>query len=59
MSASNKSKYLAIGTFAAGSTPQQLNPFISAEVPATLKLYVDGKMEQFRLRHDGKGVVFS
>ncbi len=58
MSASNKSKYLAIGTFAEGSTPEQLNPFMSQEVPATLKLYVDGKMDQFWLRHDGKGVVF-
>jgi hypothetical protein len=58
MSASNKSKYLAIGTFAANSTPQQLNTFMPAEVPATLKLYVDGKMDQFWLRHDGKGVVF-
>jgi hypothetical protein len=23
-----------------------------------LKLYIDGKMDQFWLRHDGKGVVF-
>ncbi len=58
MSTSNKSKYLAIGTFAAGATPEQLNPFMSKEVPATLKIYVDGKMDQFWLRHDGKGVVF-
>ncbi|MEI9980216.1 MAG: hypothetical protein WDN23_14675 [Edaphobacter sp.] len=58
MSASIKSKYLAIGTFVEGSTPEQLNPFMSREVPATLKLYVDGKMDQFWLRHDGKGVVF-
>ncbi len=58
MSASNKSKYLAIGTFAAGATPEQLTPFMSKEVPATLKIYVDGKMDQFWLRHDGKGVVF-
>ncbi len=58
MSASDKSKYLAIGTFTEGATPEQLNPFMSQEVPATLKLYVDGKMDQFWLRHDGKGVVF-
>ena len=32
--------------------------FMPAEVPATLKLYVDGMMDQFWLRHDGKGVVF-
>jgi len=57
MSTSCKSKYLAIGTFAAGSTPEQLSTLMPAEVPATLKLYVDGMMDQFWLRHDGKGVV--
>ncbi len=31
---------------------------MAKEVPATLKLYVDGKMDQFWLREDGKGVVF-
>jgi hypothetical protein len=54
----NRSKYLAIGTFDQAATPQQLDAFMSREVPATLKLYIDGKMEQFWLRHDGKGVVF-
>jgi hypothetical protein len=58
VSASCKSKYLAIGSFVAGSTPEQIDPFMPAEVPATLKLYVDGMMDQFWLRHDGKGVVF-
>ena len=58
MSATCKSKYLAIGSFVAGSTPEQIDPFMPAEVPATLKLYVDGMMDQFWLRHDGKGVVF-
>ena len=28
------------------------------EVPATLQLYLNGKMEQFWLRQDGNGVVF-
>jgi len=28
------------------------------EVPATLKLYLDGKMEQFWLRDNNKGVIF-
>jgi hypothetical protein len=58
MTVSNKSKYLAIGTFSAAATPKQLDTFMSSEVPATLKLYVEGKMDQFWLRHDGKGVVF-
>ena len=58
MSAANKSKYVAIGSFVENATPAQLNTFMSTEVPATLKLYLDGKMEQFWLRHDGKGVIF-
>lgn len=58
MSASPTTKYMAIGTFAATATPQQLNQYVSTEVPATLKIYLDGKMEQFWLRHDGKGVIF-
>jgi hypothetical protein len=53
-----KSKYMAIGTFVAGTTPEQINSFMPAEVPATLKLYLDGQMEQFWLRHDHKGVIF-
>jgi len=28
------------------------------EVPPTLQIYLDGKMDQFWLRQDGKGVVF-
>jgi hypothetical protein len=28
------------------------------EVPATLKLYLDGKMEQFWLRDNNAGVIF-
>jgi hypothetical protein len=45
MSATCKSKYLAIGSFVAGSTPEQIDPFMPAEVPATLKLYVDGMID--------------
>ncbi len=51
-------KYLAIGTFPESVTPQQWKPYMPKEVPATLQLYVDGKMDQFWLREDGKGVVF-
>jgi hypothetical protein len=36
----NRSKYLAIGTFDKTATPQQLDAFMSREVPATLKLYI-------------------
>ena len=51
-------KFLAIGEFTATATPDQLNAYMNQEVPATLKLYLDGKMDQFWLRLDGKGVVF-
>jgi hypothetical protein len=51
-------KYLAIGTFPDSVTPQQWKPYMPKEVPATLRLYVEGKMDQFWLRDDGKGVVF-
>lgn len=57
MPAYNKSKYLAIGTFAEGATLAQLNPSTSSEVHATLKMPLDGKMDQFWLRDDGEGVV--
>jgi hypothetical protein len=51
-------KYLAIGTFPQPLTPEQFNKYMPFEVPATLQLYLDGKMDQFWLRQDGKGVVF-
>jgi hypothetical protein len=55
----NKStKYLAIGHFPKPLTVEQFQTFMPKEVPATLQLYLDGKMEQFWLREDGNGVVF-
>jgi hypothetical protein len=51
-------KYLAIGTFPKPLTPEQFQQYMPTEVPATLQIYLDGKMEQFWLRQDGKGVVF-
>jgi hypothetical protein len=51
-------KYLAIGTFPKPLTPEQFKEYMPKEVPATLQLYVDGKMDQFWLRQDGRGVVF-
>ncbi len=51
-------KFLAIGEFTAAATPDQLDAHMNQKVPATLKLYLDGKMDQFWLRLDGKGVVF-
>jgi muconolactone delta-isomerase len=58
INARSLTKYLAIGTFPDAVTPQQWKPYMPKEVPATLQLYVEGKMDQFWLRDDGKGVVF-
>jgi hypothetical protein len=51
-------KYLAIGTFPKPLTEEQFKQYMPNEVPATLQIYLDGKMDQFWLRQDGKGVVF-
>ncbi|MEK6346280.1 MAG: hypothetical protein V4764_02300 [Burkholderia sp.] len=50
-------KILAIGTLKP-LTPAQSERIFPAEVPATLKLYLDGKIEQFWLRDEMKGAVF-
>jgi hypothetical protein len=50
-------KILAIGTLKP-FTEEQGNRIFPHEVPATLKLYLDGKMEQFWLRDEMKGTVF-
>jgi len=50
-------KIMAIGTLKS-FTPEQQNKYMPAEVPATLKLYLDGKMEQFWLRDNNAGVIF-
>ncbi|CAN5424349.1 hypothetical protein BH11PSE4_BH11PSE4_09960 [soil metagenome] len=50
-------KVMAIGTLKP-LTPEQQKTYMPKEVPATLQLYLDGKMEQFWLRSDGRGVIF-
>jgi hypothetical protein len=50
-------KILAIGTLKS-LTQEQSDRIFPAEVPATLKLYLDGKIEQFWLRDEMKGAVF-
>ena len=50
-------KVMAIGTLEP-LTPEQQKTYMPKEVPATLQLYLDGKMEQFWLRSDGRGVIF-
>jgi hypothetical protein len=49
---------LVIQTAKQGVTPQQVMAVIPAEIRATVKLYLDGKIRQWYSRGDGKGVVF-
>jgi hypothetical protein len=39
-------------------TPEQRTMYLPKEVPATLQIYLDGKMEQFWLRDKEAGVIF-
>jgi hypothetical protein len=50
-------KVMAIGTLKALSTEQR-QEYFSKEVPATLQLYLDGKMDQFWMRDKEEGVIF-
>lgn len=50
-------KILAIGTLKT-LTDEQKTRIFPNEVPATLKLYLSGKIEQFWLRDGMKGAVF-
>ena len=49
---------LVIQTAKQDVTPQQVMAVIPAEIRATVKLYLDGKIRQWYSRGDGKGVVF-
>jgi len=51
-------KVLAIGTIVKPLTPEQRQQVMPTEVPATLKHYLDGKIEQFWFRQDSPGVIF-
>ncbi len=50
-------KVMAIGTLARGAR-EKAEPLMDREVPQTLQLYLDGKMEQFWIREDNEGVIF-
>jgi hypothetical protein len=52
------SKVLASGRFTSPPTPEQLKTIFPKEVPATLRLYLGGKIEQWWARQDQKGPVF-
>lgn len=49
---------LVIQTPKKGVTPDQVMAVIPAEIRATVKLYLDGKIREWYSRGDGKGVVF-
>ena len=51
-------KFIAIGSLVQTITPEQLQQIMPKEVPATLKHYLDGKIEQFWFRQDKPGVIF-
>jgi hypothetical protein len=51
-------KVIAIGNITKPVTPEQRQQIMPKEVPATLKLYLDGKIEQFFYRQDKPGVIF-
>src|ERR1700759_588519 len=51
-------KVMAIGSMVKPLSPEQRQQVMPNEVPATLKLYLDGRIEQFWYRQDAPGVVF-
>jgi hypothetical protein len=51
-------KLLAIGTFAPQATPKMWMPILPSEVRETVRLYLDGKIDQWYVKQDQSGVVF-
>jgi hypothetical protein len=51
-------KVMAIGTIIKAPTPEQAQQIMPKEVPDTLKLYLEGTVEQFWLRENMAGVIF-
>ena len=49
---------IVIETPRQGVTPNQIMAVISAEIRATVQLYLDGKIRQWYSRGDGRGVIF-
>jgi len=49
---------MVILTAKQGVTRQQIMAVMPAEIRATVKLYLDGKIRQWYSRADGKGVIF-
>ena len=51
-------KVMAVGSITKPITPEQRQQIMPNEVPATLKHYLDGIIEQFWYRQDAPGVIF-
>jgi hypothetical protein len=51
-------KLLAIGTFTAKATPSLSKPVLPFEVRETVRLYLNGKIDQWFVKQDQSGVVF-
>ncbi|KAA0070020.1 hypothetical protein CIW50_27865 [Tardiphaga sp. P9-11] len=51
-------RVLAIGTLTSKATAAALPAILAREVPATLKLYLDGKISDWYAKPDQTGVVF-
>src|SRR5215469_13413466 len=49
---------LTIYTPKPGVTPEQVMKLMPAEIRATVPLYLQGKIQQWYMRGDGKGVIF-
>ncbi len=51
-------RILALGTIKSPLTPEQQQEIMPREVPSTLRLYLQGTIDQWFARRDGTGVVF-
>jgi hypothetical protein len=51
-------KVLAIGSLTSTDAPAQATKIMSQEVPATVRLYLAGKIDSWYSRKDTRGVVF-
>ena len=51
-------KVLCVSKWAKAPTPEERNAIMPKEVSATLKLYLDGVIEQMWFKQDAPGVVF-
>ena len=51
-------RILAMGHLTPGTSRADIAPVMKDEVPATLQLYLDGKIDQWYFRNDINGVVF-